>query len=81
MFPSDKFADRLAFFANPSTHRWDESAGLSLGIVASQQSPLLFHPAVDFYPQSELRKQPLTVVRPVALQDSINGVQHLARYP
>jgi hypothetical protein len=48
VYPSDDFGDRRRYAARPSVHRQDEPARLSLGMVASQQSPLLFHPAIDF---------------------------------
>ena len=37
----------ISFPARPSVHRQDEPAGLSLGMVASQQCLLPFHPAID----------------------------------
>ena len=36
-----------ALAARPLVHRQDEPAKLSLGMVASQQSPLPFHPAIN----------------------------------
>jgi hypothetical protein len=41
------FGDRRAYAARPLVHRQDEPTRLSLGMVASQQSPLLFHPAIN----------------------------------
>jgi hypothetical protein len=48
IYPSDVIGDRTnVSLPGPSVHRQDESARLSLGMVASQQSPLPFHPAID----------------------------------
>jgi hypothetical protein len=37
------FGNMHAYAARPLVHRQDKSARLSLGMVASQQSPLPFH--------------------------------------
>jgi len=48
IYPSDVIGDRTSVsLPGPSVHRQDESTRLSLDMVASQQSPLPFHPAID----------------------------------
>jgi hypothetical protein len=48
VYPSDDFRGQAGLCRpSPLVHRQDEPTGLSLGMVASQQSLLPFHPAID----------------------------------
>ena len=61
-----------------SVHRQDEPTRLSLGMVASQQCQLLFHPAIDSTSNWMFGNNRFAVIRLAAFEDSIDGVQQFA---